>query len=238
MKWTQMMANFTRKTCLIGLGLCIVIAVPTSLYSQDANKENAAKPQRSDQQTKNRELTSGSEQLALQLTREHLPQLTPLLQQLKIDQPRQYDRAVVDLARTAKKLSIAQKRDKQLYQVELELLKADTEANLIAAKLKVRDKRQDRDKLRDAVIRLHAAKQKKMQYEVELLQKRLARDQALLATAEQNLSAFNEDSSNTVDAVYLTLLRKAERTPSANKPQTTTDLKTKRRKANTTSPEQ
>ncbi len=174
----------------------------------------------------------------MQLTSEHLPQLTPLLQQLRIDQTRQYERAVLDLARSARKLNAAQNRDERLFQVELELLKAETEANLIAAKLKVRDKLQDRNKLRNAVARLHSAKQVKMEYEVELLRNRLARDQTLLTAAEQNLSAFETDSNSSVDAVYLTLLRKADREPTAVETQSTSDSKTKRRKTRTTSFEQ
>ncbi|MGI9466852.1 MAG: hypothetical protein ACR2OA_07010 [Rubripirellula sp.] len=240
MNWKQMMAKFTQKTLLTSLGFCMLLAGPTPLHSEDSgsdpNQSNVAQPQKSRQQTKNRELNSQSEQLALQLVSEHLPQLTPLLQQLKIDQTRQYDRAIVDLARSAKKLNAAQKRDERLFQVELELLKADTETNLIAARLKVRDKLQDRDKLRDAVTRLHSARQIKMQYEVDLLRKRLARDQALLAAAEQSLSAFKEESSNSVDAVYLTLLRKADRKPGAVKTRNTTDAK--RQKKKTTSSEQ
>ena len=237
-----MMAKSAQKTFRSGLVCCMLLVAPTLLYGEnsesDSNTKNVVKPQKSSQPMKSHELATESDQLALQLTREHLPQLTPLLKQLKIDQPRQYERAILDLARSARKLSVAQKRDKQLYQVELELLKADTEANLIAAKLKVRDKPQDRDKLRNAVIRLHTAKKHKMQYEVDLFRKRLARDQALLATAEQNLTAFEDDSNNTVDAFYLKLLRKADRKPSAGKTQKTTDLKTKRQRTNTSSSEQ
>ena len=237
-----MMANFAQKTSLTALTVCMLLTAPKLLHSEDSgsdpNRKNAAQSQKARQQSKNRELTPQNEQLALQLTSEHLPQLTPLLQQLRIDQTRQYERAVVDLARSARKLNAAQNRDERLFQVELELLKAETEANLIAAKLKVRDKLQDRNKLRNAVARLHSAKQVKMEYEVELLRNRLARDQTLLTAAEQNLSAFETDSNSSVDAVYLTLLRKADREPTAVETQSTSDSKTKRRKTRTTSFEQ
>lgn len=236
-----MMADILQKTCLNTLGLCIFFAGPAVLAGEDSaaqsNQQSVTQSQNAKQQTRNRELTSDNEQLALVLTREHLPQLTPLLQQLKIDQPRQYERAVMDLARSAKKLNIALKKDERLYQVELELLKADTEANLIAAKLKVRDRPQDRIKLRDAVVRLHAAKHQKMRYDIEVLQQRLARDQASLATAEQNLSALTEDSSKSVDAVYLSLLRKADRKTHTDKTQKRTEALKKKQKANATSSE-
>ena len=234
-----MMAKLPQKTLLSGLAVCMLFSCPTLAHSVDSgsdpNQKNVVQSQKGKQQAKDRELNPQNEQLALQLTSAHLPQLTPLLQQLKNDQTRQYERAIADLARSAKKLNAAQKRDEQLFQVELEILKAETEANLIAAKLKVRDKLQDRNKLREAVARLQAAKQVKMEYEVEILRKRLARDQTLLAAAEQNLSDFEEDSSRNVDAIYFTLLLKANRKPSAGETQKTTDSTTNRRKTKTTS---
>ena len=237
-----MMANLTSTTLLTGLSLCMLLADPMFLNGEDSgtasSRQNVAQSQKPRQEIKNRELDSRNEQLAMQLVNAHLPQLAPLLKQLKINQTRQYERAIADLTRSAKKLNNAKKRDERLFQVELELLKADAEANFIAARLKVRDKPQDRDKLQHAVARLHAAKQIKMEYEVEVLRKRLAHDQTLLAAAEQNLSAFEEDSSNSMDSVYLTLLRKANRKPDVGETQQTSDSKKKRHKTNTTSSEQ
>ena len=237
-----MMAKFGQKALLTGLSVCILLTGPTLVHSTDSgsdpNRKNVAQSQKARQQPRNRELNPQNEQLALQLTSEHLHQLTPLLQQLKTDQPRQYQRAIADLARSAKKLNATQERDERHFQVELELLKAETEANLIAARLKVRDKLQDRNKLRDAVARLLAAKQVKMEYEVEILRKRLARDQTLLAAAEQDLSAFQKDSTRNLDATYLTLLRKADRKPSAFERQSTSDTTTNRQETRTTVSEQ
>jgi hypothetical protein len=70
-----------------------------------------------------------------------------------------------------------------------------------------------------------------MRYEIELYQKRLARDQALLTTAEQRLSDFQGNPKNAVAESYLAMLRKAGRKP-ANSEQ-----KKKRQKTVTTSSE-
>lgn len=234
-----MMANFSQKRLLSGICFCLFVAgtslLPsTSLLNSeepriDANSKSGKDTQKLTQQPKNRELNIQNEQLAQELAREHLPQLMPVLKQLKTDQPRQYERAVWDLSRSAKRLKAAQKRDEQFFEVELKLLKAETDANLLAARLKVRDNSQDREKLRDAVARLLSAKQTKIQYEIDSLQKRIARDQASLATAEQRLSDFEEDANNTVSASYLSMLRKAGRKLNASEP------KKKRQKTVTTS---
>lgn len=230
-----MMADLLQKTLLPGICFCLLLTCSSLLQGEDlqsaSNRKSEVNTEKSSEQTKNRELNIQNEQLTHELVNEHLPQLISLLKQLKTDQPRQYERAIWDLARSAKKLNAAKKRDKQLFEVELELLKAETEANLIAARLKVRDKPNDRKYLREAVARLHAAKQSKMRYEIEIYQKRLARDQALLTTAEQRLSDFQGNPKNAVGESYLAMLRKAGRKP-ANSEQ-----KKKRQKTVTTSSE-
>lgn len=222
------MADRLQKMLLPGICLCLLLTCPSPLQGEDlqsaSNRKSEVNTEKSSEQPKNRELNVQNEQLAHELVREHLPKLVPLLKQLKTDQPRQYERAVWDLARSAKKLNAAKKRDDQLFEVELEFLKAETEANLIAARLKVRDNPNDRKHLRESVARLHAAKQSKMRYEIEIYQKRLARDQALLTTAEQRLSDFEGNPKNTVAESYLAMLRKAGRKPANG------EQKTKRQK--------
>jgi hypothetical protein len=230
-----MMAKLLRNALLSAICFCILLTAQASLHGDesrsDSNSKDDAKTQKSAQQAKSRTLNFENENLAQELAREHLPQLTSVLKQLKTDQPRQYERAVWDLARSAKKLHFAQKRDEQLFKVELELLKAETAANLLAARLTVRDNPNDRSTLREAVARLRTAKQTKMRYEIDMYQKRLERDQALLAAAEQSLSDFEENTKNTVIDSYQAMLRKAGRKPETSTP------KKKRQKTVTTSSE-
>jgi len=210
-----MMADLLQKIVLPGICFCLFHTSPPPLQGEDlqaaSNRTSGLDTGKRLEQTQNREFDIHNEQLAQELVRKHLPQLVPLLKQLKTDQTRQYERAVWDLSRSAKKLNAAKKRDQQLFEVELELLKSETEANLIAARLKVRDNQNDRKQLRKSVARLHAAKQSKMRYEIEIYQKRLERDQALLTTAEQRLTDFEGNPKNTVAESYLTMLRKAGR---------------------------
>ena len=87
--WKRMMANFSKKTLLTVIGLLILIADPIRLHSDDSgpdpNRTTVAPTQNSKQQIKDQELNSQSEQLALQFVTDHLPQLKPILEQLKLD---------------------------------------------------------------------------------------------------------------------------------------------------------
>ena len=156
--------------------------------------------------------------LAQVLVHTHLPELKPVLEQLQTDQPKQYERAVRELARSARKLDLAKKRDGRLFDVEVELLKAETQASLLTARLAVRDRVNDRKSLQTAVARLLAAKTSKASYDVEMIRKRLERDQKLLNTAEQRLSRYQQDV-NVMEETYLGFLRKAGREPETAKSQ-------------------
>lgn len=201
---------------------CLCLACCTSLVHAEDSQSNQpgdvkAKTQNSLVQTKNRELNTENEKLAQNLVEEHLPDLMPLLKQLKSDKSKQYEKAIWDLSRSARKLSLTRKRDAGLFNIELELLKAETDANLIAARLKVRDKPEDRDNLREAVTRLRSAQESKFRYEIKVYEQRLARDRALLETAEKRLSEFMENPDHSASADYVAMLRKAGRKPIDNK---------------------
>ncbi len=129
------------------------------------------------------------------------------------DQPRQYDRAIRDLAKSVRKLEFAKNRDEQLYELELELLKAQNQVNLLTAKLKVRDSQPDRKKLRDSAARLHQAQVARIQYDVELYRQRLARAKQQFDAAGERLEAKQSDPEQQLEKTYLGLLRKAGREP-------------------------
>lgn len=153
------------------------------------------------------------ESKAIGLVRSHLPELNNVLDRLRADQPRQYDRAIRDLAKSVRKLELAKNRDEQLYELELELLKAQNHVNLLTAKLKVRDSQSDRTQLRDAAARLQQAQVARIQYDVELYRQRLERAKQQLDAAGERLEAKQSDAEQQLEKTYLGLLRKAGREP-------------------------
>jgi hypothetical protein len=152
-----------------------------------------------------------TEKLVRTLVRNQLPELEGVLQRLRSDNPAQYARAVGDLARSARKLEAARKRDERLYEVELEWLQAEHAVTLLTAKLKVRDDQQDRTALRQAVERLQQAQLARAEYDVQSLQTRLDRTRQLLEKAESRLQAKRDNLKRDADSSYAALLKKAGR---------------------------
>lgn len=150
-------------------------------------------------------------QRANNLVSSHLPSLKSVLARLRDDQPREYDRAVRDLARSARKLDSAKSRDERLYELELELLQAQTEATLLTAKLKVRDNAADRRRLKNAAVRLQQAQISRSEYDIAMYKQRLERTQQLLKAAEEKLAQKQQNRDEAVEKSYSTMLRKAGR---------------------------
>jgi hypothetical protein len=158
-----------------------------------------------------------TEAKSLELVQTHLPELRAVLKRLKADQPRQYDRAIRDLAKSFRKLEQAKNRDERLYDIEVEFLKAQNQVNLLTAKLKVRDRQSDRKLLRVAAGRLQQALIARASYDVELYRQRLERTQKQFDSAQDRLEAKQTDTDQQLDKTYLSLLRKAGREPEPKK---------------------
>ncbi len=157
-----------------------------------------------------------SELKAHGLVDQHLPELKSVLKRLAADQPRQYDRAVRDLAKSARKLEFAKNRDDRLYDIEVELLKAQNEVNLLTAKLKVRDSQPDRKKLRTAAQRLQQVQIARAGYEVDMIRARLERTQHQLDAAQKRLETKQQNTDEQLEKSYLGMLRKAGREAKKN----------------------
>ncbi len=149
-----------------------------------------------------------SELAAIKLVEAHLPDLKSVLNHLRTDDPHQYNLAVRDLAKSARRLEISKNRDTELYDIDVELLQAQSSVRLLTAKLKVRDNQADRKRLREAAGRLQQAELSRADYDVRALQERLERTQKSLTAAEQRL-ANKQDSD--LEKIYIGLLRKAGR---------------------------
>ena len=148
-----------------------------------------------------------------ELVQSHLPELKSVLKRLAADQPRQYERAVRDLAKSARKLELAKNRDHRLHDIELELLKAQNAVNLLTAKLKVRDSQSDRKKLHASARRLQQAQIARAAYDVASIRTRLERTQQQLEAAEKRLESKEQDTDKQLEKSYLGMLRKAGRDP-------------------------
>lgn len=169
-----------------------------------------------------------TERVARELVEAHLPSLKEILRRLHDNEPAEYAKAVRELARSARRLEIAQGRSERAFEIELELLQAQTEVNLLTARLRVRDNPRDRKQLRSAVARLQAAQIARANDDVQVLRERLARTEKQLELAQQRLQARQKNAAEQLEKTYSSLLRKAGRDADADSlPRTTRNQNTK-----------
>lgn len=192
---------------VISIGAAALVARPVEATNSQrlasAGDTSAAEPA----------VDSETEAKSLQLVETHLPELRPVLKRLRSKEPREYDRAIRDLAKSARKLELAKNRDERLYEIEVETLKAQNQVNLLTACLKVRDNQADRKRLREAAARLQQAQLVRARYDVELFRQRLERAQQQLDAAQGRLESKESDADEQLEKLYQVLLRKAGREP-------------------------
>lgn len=96
-------------------------------------------------------ITPAREAAVMTFVKHHHAELAELLVHLKESAPKEYDRAVRDLFRTSERLAQLQERDSQGYELELNLWKARSRAQLIAARLQMSDTPELREQLRSTL---------------------------------------------------------------------------------------
>lgn len=156
-----------------------------------------------------------AEKAALALVKLHLPELQGLLDRLRANEPRQYNRAITDLARSARRLEVIKNRDERLYQIEVEVLKSQQAVNLLTAKLRVRDSEPDRQRLRQALARLQQSQVRRAQYDVQLLEDRVARMQQQLEQAHARLEQRKQSPREDLEQAFSAAIKRAGRPLSA-----------------------
>lgn len=151
------------------------------------------------------------EREVLEMVDNHLPDIKVLLDQLRQKAPRQYDMAIRNLAKSARRLQTAKKRGEEAFELELQLIQAQSSINLLIAKLKVRDNKRDRDALMEATKKAELAEIAKSTHELATLQARLDRLKEQVAAAEKRLSQQTAELDDNIEKDFQTYLRKSGR---------------------------
>ncbi|TWT82911.1 hypothetical protein CA13_43740 [Planctomycetes bacterium CA13] len=148
------------------------------------------------------------EVVAMQLVDEHLQELKGMLDQLRTRNPNHYRIAIRDLSRAAKRLENAKKRGEQLFEIEIELLKAQTHATLLTAKLKVNDNNPLRKELREATDRLVHAQINRAEFDVQIMTQRIEKAMQQLETAERLLETKKTNHEEDIEKTYRSFLNR------------------------------
>ncbi|WP_442507883.1 hypothetical protein SH528x_006824 [Novipirellula sp. SH528] len=211
------MVNYSqRRRLTLSLTAIVLTSFAVSILTPSWAADSGAKP-KTDRSITTTEIDRNLESIAIALVNSQLPELEPLLDRLKTNEPAQYNNAIRDLARSAKRLEAAKNRDQDIYEIESKLLQAQMHVKLLAAKLKVRDRQIDREALRDAVTTLIEAEMKRAEAEIRYTKQRIERTQRQLAIAEERLEAKQQNFENNLDKTYQQLLRSAGRSKEKKK---------------------
>ncbi|PQO28287.1 hypothetical protein C5Y97_25680 [Blastopirellula marina] len=133
------------------------------------------------------------EQAALDFAQEHHPALAKLLKQLRGMDQKEYGRAIRELNRVSERLSMLKQRNPRLYESQLELWKANSNATLLAARLQLSPGNDElRQQLKEALVH-------KRELQVRLMKEELERAKLRVERLERNLERFDEDSQVAIE---------------------------------------
>lgn len=136
--------------------------------------------------------TASTGSSGLELAQQHLPQLLPLLNYLRTHEPTQYEKAVRDLDRAAKRLEAQQRRGDDFHDVALRQWQTRGRIDLLKAKLKVRPSEADRKRLLVEMQQLREIEVERLRLEFEVLAERQRMLSARVTQAEVAVKRANE----------------------------------------------
>lgn len=147
----------------------------------------------------------------LQMVNNHLPEIKVLLDQLRDKEPRQYQLAIQNLAKSARRLQTAKKRGEESFELEVHVVQAQSSINLLIAKLKVRDSKADRKALREATRNFELAEIARASYDVAQLKSRIDKMTEQLESAKKRLEEKQSEMDETIEKDFQSYLRKSGR---------------------------
>lgn len=128
----------------------------------------------------------------IRLAEKHMQELLPLIEHLQKRSPGQYEKAIRELDRSAKRLESLKKRDAQLFEIALEEWTTRTELQLTKAKLRVGKSAEGDQRIRDRQATLLDLQIKRLNRETELLSQRRANYEDRISQLNVQIERANE----------------------------------------------
>lgn len=152
-------------------------------------------------------ITRRLENAALQMAREHHPELSSLILRLREKHRRSYEVAIRDLVSDHQKIQRAKARGKSDYSLALKEWKLRSQARLIAARMTVQNAPELKKKLEAVLTEGEAAKRQQMQLEIQRYEEQIQKLQ----------SRMKQDPANSVRSQIKRFQRKAQAGPKTDK---------------------
>jgi translation initiation factor 1 (eIF-1/SUI1) len=139
-------------------------------------------------------VTPEVEARVMQFVETHQSELGELLRYLKSQLPGDYRQAIQDLDRTQQRLAQTQRRDELRYELELKLWQMQSQAQLLAAK--IRTQQSDRESL---TTTLRATLKQAQQVRIQLMEREQAKLLERVEKIESNLDRLREHAERNVE---------------------------------------
>ena len=117
-------------------------------------------------------LNEPSQSAGFELTRAHLRELMPVLDHLRTKSPQQYEKAIRDLDRSAKRLESIKRRDVKLFEISLREWQTRGQIDLLSAKLRVKKSERDQQVMLELLQSLRDTELERVQRELALVDER------------------------------------------------------------------
>jgi len=139
----------------------------------------------------------------VELARQHLKALLPLLSHLRTHEPEQFEKAIRELDRAAKRLESQQRRGDEFYQIALQQWQSRGRIDLLKARLRVRPTDSDRNTLLAEMQRLREIEIERLRLEVETVIER----QKMLAVRAAQAEAASKRTAEQLDELNQNIQR-------------------------------
>lgn len=205
--------------------LAVLVAVPV-LYAQqpqprkttaqrawaaaDAQAPSAAAAPDKQQRRKLPGMTPEREAAVMTFVKNHHPELSDLLAQLKQSSPQDYERAVLELFRASERLALIQERQPDRYELELDLWKSQSRIQLLAARLSMGD-------AADLKARLQEELERQLELKKELLLQERARLEQRLGKLDEEIDRLLQNRQKYIQQQVHLLTRHAADSPDKDK---------------------
>lgn len=139
-------------------------------------------------------LSESSDSSGLDLARQHLPELIPVLEYLRTKEPDRYRKAILDLDRAVKRLELQRRRGQAFFDLALRQWQVRGKIDLIKARLKVRPTAMDRDSLLVEMSRVREIELERLKLERESVRQRERIASQRLTQAAQAVDRLKQQS--------------------------------------------
>jgi hypothetical protein len=189
-------------------------AADSNTANPDANAEAAkSKPVGKANNRPQVAITPEREAAAMTFVERNHGELSGLLASLKTNQPRQYEQAIREIYRVTERLAGIQERDPLHYELEVKLWTAQSQVQLLAARLKMGDTQEQRKQLREALSAQIAAR-------LEVLKHQRAQAAQRLGKMDRDISQIEATREQTIERQLDVLTRNSSKSNGKTNPKT------------------